>query len=186
MPFIEEQSETGVPSEEFVELLSTVTREMVDAEATRCPDKEMSKKMTQVRNPDENKSHEKLTVKMRAALAMIRCVVNQRTDCTMNCFSCRSSVSLKPRRPTTLSEELSHVLSAMCPLVWVSLASTSWRPSWLTACCRSPPPKLLKSDQDSEARKSLDTCTMMLGFKRLAVRDRRSWVPRLTSLAVFR
>lgn len=48
MPFIEEQNETGVPSEEFVELLSTVTRETVDAEATRCPDKEISKKMTQV------------------------------------------------------------------------------------------------------------------------------------------
>lgn len=49
MPFIEEQSETGVPSEEFVEMLSTITRESIDAEATRCPDKEISKKMTQVR-----------------------------------------------------------------------------------------------------------------------------------------
>lgn len=49
MPFIEEQSETGVPSEEFVEMLSTITRESIDTEATRCPDKEISKKMTQVR-----------------------------------------------------------------------------------------------------------------------------------------
>lgn len=48
MPFIEEQSETGVPSDEFVEMLSTVTREQIDAEPTRCPDKEISKKMTQV------------------------------------------------------------------------------------------------------------------------------------------
>lgn len=53
MPFIEEQSETGVPSEEFVEMLSTITRESIDTEATRCPDKEISKKMTQVRQTSE-------------------------------------------------------------------------------------------------------------------------------------
>jgi chorismate synthase len=76
MPFIEEQSETGVPSEEFVELLSTVTREMIDMEATRCPDKEMSKKMTQVRiSRGEKKESWKIQIKVEVSLLEIRYLI---------------------------------------------------------------------------------------------------------------
>jgi len=56
MPFIEQQNETGVPSEDFIKLLNTITREDIDSEPTRCPDKEASKKMTQVKR--KKKKHE--------------------------------------------------------------------------------------------------------------------------------